>query len=130
MEGGKDRTIFIGKSLMTFLKGHFERYQEIKKQLGHEFNPNDLIFFNSRGDYLKLRELHRAYKNAIKRAGLKNARFHDLRHSHASILLKKNVHPKVVSEQLGHAKSSITLEIYSHVAPSLQEDAAHAFDEE
>ncbi|UOE96463.1 tyrosine-type recombinase/integrase [Alkalihalobacillus sp. LMS39] len=65
----------------------------------------------------------------MKRAGLKNARFHDLRHSHATILLKKNVHPKIVSERLGHSKPSITLEIYSHATNSLQEEAAHVFDE-
>jgi integrase len=129
-KGGKDRTIFIGKSLLTFLKSHFERYQELKKQMGPNFNPKDLVFFNMNGDYLKPRELHRAYKNAIKRAELKNARFHDLRHSHASVLLKKNVHSKIVSERLGHAKPSITLEIYSHVAPSLQEEAIEAFDED
>jgi integrase len=50
-------------------------------------------------------------------------RFHDLRHSHASQLLKAGVHPKVVSERLGHAGIGITLDTYSHVLPGLQEDA-------
>ncbi|MFC0560399.1 tyrosine-type recombinase/integrase [Halalkalibacter alkalisediminis] len=129
-KGKKDRTIIIGKSLMVFLKTHFERYQEMKTLLGDTFNPNYLVFFNAMGDYIKPRELHRAYKNAIKRAGLKDARFHDLRHSHATVLLTKNVHPKIVSERLGHSKPSITLEIYSHATSSLQEEAAHVFDED
>ncbi|GAE35706.1 tyrosine-type recombinase/integrase [Halalkalibacter akibai] len=129
-KGKKDRTIIFGKNLMVFLKSHFERYQEMKTLLGETFNPNNLVFFNAIGDYIKPRELHRAYKNAIKRSGLSDARFHDLRHSHATILLKKNVHPKIVSERLGHSKPSITLEIYSHATSSLQEEAAHVFDED
>lgn len=88
------------------------------------------MFFNSNGDFINQRELHRAYKNAVKRAGLKDSRFHDTRHSHASILLKKNVHPKIVSERLGHSKIGITLDIYSHATPSLQEQAVEVFDDE
>jgi integrase len=88
------------------------------------------VFFNSNGEYINPRELHRAYKRTIKRSGLKNSRFHDLRHSHASILLQKNVHPKVVSERLGHSTIGITLDLYSHVIPSLQEQAVEVFDED
>jgi integrase len=51
-------------------------------------------------------------------------RFHDLRHTHASLLLKAGVHPKVVQERLGHSSIAITLDIYSHVAPGMQEAAA------
>ncbi|UTW70985.1 tyrosine-type recombinase/integrase [Anaerobacillus sp. HL2] len=63
------------------------------------------------------------------KAELPNSRFHDLRHTHATILLQKNVHPKVVSERLGHSKISITLDTYSHVLPSLQDGAASIFDD-
>ena len=55
-------------------------------------------------------------------------RLHDLRHTHASLLLKQGVHPKVVQERLGHSSISITLDTYSHVAPGLQEAAAAGFD--
>jgi integrase len=65
----------------------------------------------------------------LKRANLKHFRFHDGRHTHASLLLKQNVHPKVVQERLGHATISTTLDLYSHVAPGLQEAAAVRFDE-
>ncbi|MEK5391863.1 tyrosine-type recombinase/integrase [Margalitia sp. FSL K6-0131] len=129
-KGGKDRTIVIGKKLMNFLKSHYNRYQELKKSLGDGFNANDLVFFNSNGHYLNPQELHRAYKSAVKRAGLKDSRFHDTRHSHASILLEKNVHPKIVSERLGHSKIGITMDLYSHAIPSLQEQAVELFDEE
>jgi integrase len=129
-KGGKDRTIVIGKILMNFLKSHYIRYQELKNRLGNSFNSNDLVFFNSNGHYLNPRELHKAHKRAIKRAELKDSRFHDLRHSHATILLEKNVHPKIVSERLGHSKIGITLDLYSHVIPSLQEQAIEVFDDE
>ncbi|MBB2482835.1 site-specific integrase [Bacillus sp. APMAM] len=129
-KGGKDRTIFIGKKLMNFLKSHYNCYQELKKGLGDGFNANVLVFFNSNGHYLNPRELHRAYKSAVKRAGLKDSRFHDTRHSHATILLQKNVHPKIVSERLGHSKIAITMDLYSHVIPSLQEQAIEVFDDE
>ena len=64
-----------------------------------------------------------------KRFGLEEIRFHDARHSHASLLLKQGVHPKVDQERLGHATISTTLDLYSHVAPGLQEAAASGFDE-
>jgi integrase len=63
----------------------------------------------------------------VKKAGL-NVRLHDLRHTHASLMLKAGVHAKVVSERLGHANIAITLDTYSHVLPGLQEAAAEKFD--
>ncbi|MGA8691653.1 MAG: tyrosine-type recombinase/integrase [Methyloceanibacter sp.] len=59
---------------------------------------------------------------------MKPFRFHDLRHTHASQLLRAGVHPKVVSERLGHAGISITLDTYSHVLPGIQEDAVQRLD--
>ena len=70
-----------------------------------------------------------AWVKIVKRAGIKHFRFHDGRHTHASLLLKQNMHPEVVRERLGHATISTTLDLYSHVAPGLQEAAAARFDE-
>src|SRR5437773_167308 len=64
-----------------------------------------------------------------KRAGLPHVRFHDLRHAHATLMLLQGVHPKVVSERLGHASVGITLDTYSHVLPSMQSEAVRAFDQ-
>jgi integrase len=64
----------------------------------------------------------------IKKAGLPHIRFHDLRHTHATLMLKGGVHPKIVSERLGHANIGITLDTYSHAVPGLQEAAALRFD--
>ena len=69
------------------------------------------------------------FRRVIKRAGLPSLRFHDLRHTHASLMLKQGVHPKIVSERLGHSSIGITLDTYSHVMPGLQEAAALRFEE-
>ena len=63
----------------------------------------------------------KTFQSLLKNAGLPRFRFHDLRHSHASQLLKAGVHPKVVSERLGHSSVGITLDTYSHLLPGLQE---------
>ena len=60
---------------------------------------------------------------------LPRTRFHDLRHAHATHLLANGVHPKVASERLGHSKVGITLDLYSHVMPGMQEDAAARVDD-
>jgi integrase len=64
----------------------------------------------------------------IRKAGLPHVRLHDLQHTHATLMLRAGVHPKVVSERLGHAGIGITLDTYSHVLPGLQEAAAERFD--
>ena len=56
-------------------------------------------------------------------------RFHDLRHTHATLLLLKGIHPKIVSERLGHKDILTTLQLYSHVLPSLQEEASHSIED-
>jgi integrase len=69
------------------------------------------------------------FKPLLRRAGLPQIRFHDLRHTCATLLLSKNVNPKVVSEMLGHSSIAITLDTYSHVLPNMQESAARAMED-
>lgn len=73
----------------------------------------------------KLRE----HLNLQQEAGLPDIRFHDLRHTAATLMLQQGVHPEVVQERLGHSAISLTLDTYSHVLPSMQEEAAKAMDE-
>ena len=70
----------------------------------------------------------RTFSKVVRKAGLPHIRLHDLRHTHATLMLKAGVHPKIVSERLGHAGIGITLDTYSHVLPGLQEAAAERFD--
>jgi integrase len=71
---------------------------------------------------------HRHWKPQLRRASLPDLRFHDLRHTCATLLLTKGVHPKIVSEMLGHSSIAITLDTYSHVIPGLGEVAASAME--
>jgi integrase len=72
--------------------------------------------------------LQRNFRPLLEQAGLPRIRFHDLRHTAATLLLGKGINPKIVSEMLGHAQVAITLDIYSHVMPHMQEQAAAAMD--
>ena len=89
-----------------------------------------LVFPNTLGGYADYTNLMpRHFKPLLRRAGLPDIRFHDLRHTCATLLLTKGVHPKIVSEMLGHSSVSITLDVYSHVIPGLGDAAALAMDE-
>ena len=68
------------------------------------------------------------FQAALRRAGLPRVRFHDLRHTSASLLLGRGVHPKIASEMLGHSTIAITLDLYSHVTPTMQRGAADELD--
>ncbi len=89
----------------------------------------DRVFCNTEGAPLRRPDFHRrSFKPLLKRAGLPNIRFHDLRHTSATLMLGAGVHPKVVQERLGHSQISVTLDVYSHVMPGMQRDAADRMD--
>jgi integrase len=91
----------------------------------------DLVFPNTIGKPMDgIHLMRREFLPLLKRAGLPRIRFHDLRHTAATLLLSKGINPKIVSEMLGHAQVSITLDIYSHVTPHMQQQAAGAMDDE
>ena len=92
-------------------------------------NDGTLVFCQVDGESLKPHTVSQAWRRMVRRAGLNGVRFHDARHTHASLMLKQGVHPKIVQERLGHSSIAITLDTYSHVAPGLQEAAAKRFDE-
>ena len=78
-----------------------------------------------RRDNFRRREFHRL----LEMAGIRRVRFHDLRHTAATLMLEADVHPKVVQEVLGHSSIAVTLDTYSHVVPALQTDAARRVDD-
>ncbi len=67
------------------------------------------------------------FKKFIKKAGVKEISFHDVSYTHATLLLKQRVHPKIISERLGHTNISMTLRIYSHILPNMQKEAVENF---
>ena len=96
---------------------------------GYSLTDNDLVFSNIEGEPLRPNTITRAWTTLAAKYGLKVIRLHDARHTHASLLLKQGVHPKVVQERLGHASIQMTIDLYSHVSPTIQEAAALSFDE-
>jgi len=86
------------------------------------------VFANAFGRPITPSNVYRAFQRFLKRAGLPLVRVHDLRHPAATLLLEQGVHSNIVSEMLGHATIGITLDLYSHVTPSMQEQAAQALD--
>jgi integrase len=89
---------------------------------------NDLVIDGGDGRPLNPGTLSSGWASFVRKKGLPAVRFHDLRHAHATLMLSKGVHPKIVSERLGHASVGVTLDTYSHVPPSMQAEAAAAFD--
>jgi integrase len=90
---------------------------------------HDSVFTRSDGRPLSSSMVDKAWRGLNDRAGVPAVRFHDLRHTAATLLLGRGVHPKIVSEMLGHATVAITLDLYSHVTPTMQREAAVMMDE-
>ncbi len=100
------------------------------ERLGDLYEDRGLIFATQRGTLVNPTNLRkRSFKPLLEKACLPAIRFHDLRHTCATLLLSRNVNPKVVSEMLGHANIAITLDTYSHVLPDMQDKAAKALEE-
>ncbi len=111
------RTITLPNTVIEVL-------QEKKLASGNE----GLVFTTSTGRPVSQRNLTRHFHSALENLGLPRIRFHDLRHTAATLLLKANVHPKVVQDMLGHSSVVLTLDTYSHVIPGMQDEAAEEMD--
>ncbi len=123
---GSRRSIPIPNSLTRALTEHRRRQAEERLKAGPKYQAHDLVFANSEGSPLMRRNLvRRHFKPILKRAGLpESIRLYDLRHSCATLLLAANENPKVVGERLGHASIRMTMDVYSHVLPSMQRAAS------
>ena len=115
-------------SLALQLREQKESQSALRLLASNPVQRDDLIFSDFEGQPINPNTVTPAFNKIAKRAGMK-LRLHDLRHTHATLMLKSGVHPKIVSERLGHATVAFTLDTYSHVVPGLQEAAARAFDE-
>lgn len=106
------------------------RVKQLEERLaaGTAYEDQGLVFTDALGRPIHPSTLRQTWLGIVKAAGMERLRFHDLRHAHASLLMAQGVHPKIVSERLGHSSVSITLDIYSHVAPGLQAEAAAGLD--
>ena len=118
------RTVALDPATVTALRAHRARQAEERLALGPAWQEHGLIFTWYDGRPIHPERFSKWFEVRAIRSGLPRIRLHDLRHSYATAALAANVSPKVVSERLGHAKVGITLDVYSHVLPSMDEQAA------
>ena len=123
------RSIKLTAGAVEALRRHHDRQFEESTRLAGLWQDYGLAFATTTGTPLNPSHLtSRSFKPLLKRAGLPNIRFHDLRHTCATLLLSKGVHPKFVQELLGHATIAITLDTYSHVLPGMGDQTASAME--
>jgi len=128
-KSGKGRNIRLTQRATVALREHRKRQLEERMERGTLWQEHGLVFPSFVGTPISGGNLNRAFKGMLQRAGLpKSTRFHDLRHTCATLLLKQGVNPKFVQELLGHADISLTLNVYSHVLPDMGDAAAGAMD--
>lgn len=122
------RLIDLTQSLVLVLRRLRELKEADAEYYGRIFSEDDYIFTRPDGTLPDPHHISRVFKTVATNAGLKPIRLHDLRHTHATLMLLAGVHPKIVSERLGHASVAITLDVYSHVLPGMQEKAVAMFE--
>ena len=123
-KNGKGRSVKLTAGAVDALRNHLTRQIEEIESLGDRYRDKGLVFPSQVGTPMNAKNLTaRSFKPLLKRAKLPNIRFHDLRHTFATLMLQNGEHPKVVQEMLGHATIAITMDTYSHVLPNMQRDA-------
>jgi integrase len=123
------RTIVLPKFVVDSLLAHRAEQQDIKLVAGDTWVDQNYVFCTAKGRHLHPNPIVVAFKKVLKRAGLPDIRFHDLRHTAATMLLELGVHPKIVQERMGHSEISMTMDIYSHVMPTMQRQAIMQLDD-
>lgn len=123
------RTIALPLRLVNALKRHRER-QETERKAAANWTESGMVFTSRIGTPLSPESLTEHFKALLEKAGLpKTVRFHDLRHTCATLMIKQGVHPRVVMEILGHSQISTTMNTYGHVLPEVQREAVNVLDE-
>jgi len=112
------------------LKRHRVRQLEHRLAVAEMNEDRGYVFANDTGGYLHANTLYRRFHDLIIRADVPVIRFHDLRHTSATLLLAEGVHGKIVQERLGHANIAMTLDLYSHVTSDMHRQAADALEAE
>jgi integrase len=127
-KSGKGRSIRLTRKAISALREHRKRQLEERMQKAGLWSDHGLVFPSAIGTPMSGGNLNRSFKGLLERAGLPAVRFHDLRHTCATLLLRQGVNAKFVQELLGHADVSLTLNVYSHVLPDMGDAAAGAMD--
>jgi integrase len=127
-KSGKARTVSLSSTVLEELRRHKTAQAEEQLKIGLRPDKDSFVVAQADGNPLKPVSLTHEWTRQIGKTTLPQIRFHDLRHSHATQLLAAGVHPKIASERLGHSTVGITLDLYSHVMPGMQANAAEQVD--
>ncbi|ATO49849.1 integrase family protein [Brevibacillus laterosporus] len=101
---------------------------KLRQLFGESYEDLDLVVCNANGKLIHPRNLTTHFNKLVKAVAIPKIRFHDLRHTHATLMLQLGEHPKIVSERLGHSGIEMTMDTYSHVLPNMQKEAAQRFE--
>ena len=123
------RRVAMTPNLALFLRKYHEERVLLYMETGQQFTLDDLVFASHEGKPIDPGVLGHNFKRIARKAGLEKMRFHDLRHTFASLTLMKGISPKVISEALGHASVAFTMDTYSHIIPGMQESAMALLNE-
>jgi len=128
-KSGKGRAAALSARVVNALRSHRVQQTHELSMLGVPLTDEAFVVAQADGSPLQPRSItHNWYLLLAKHKALPRIRFHDLRHAHATHMLSSGIHPKIASERLGHSKVGITMDLYSHVMPGMQEDAAARID--
>jgi len=123
------RTIPLGSEMLLLLREHREKQEALKDEYGFGWHALNLVFPTNTGNPMATSNLLKEYKSLLEACGLHKMRFHDLRHTAASIMLNRGIPAYVVSRILGHSKPSTTLDIYGHLIPVMHEGIGDQMDD-
>jgi integrase len=126
---GSRRHIELAPEAREALQHHHDRQLLERRKAQDLWTDQDLVFCTEEGKLLDPARIYKSFKAALKAAGLPSIRVHDLRHTCATLLLGKGVHPKMVQELLGHSSITLTLNTYSHVTPNMHHEVASFMSE-
>jgi len=127
-KSGRGRTVALPSLIVDELRQHRIKQAQALLAVGVRLTDEHHVVTHVDGRAVKPRTLTHAFEIFLKQRGLQRVRLHDLRHTHATHLLASGVHPKVAQERLGHSSVAITLDLYSHVLPGIQAEAADRVD--
>lgn len=123
------RSIALSTATLEALHWHREQQNKVRSTVGDAYEDQDMVLANTFGKPMSQDTLTSVWRRLLRKIDVRRIRFHDLRHTHASLLLQQGVHAKIVSERLGHSTITTTLDTYTHVVPVLQKEAAERLDD-
>jgi len=123
------RALSLGKTIIAILKEHAKQQFQLRDNAGDRWTDHDLVFTTTVGTPMDHTKLLKDFKKHLQQAGLPDIRFHDLRHTAASLMLNSGIPMIVVAKRLGHSKPSTTMDIYGHFIPSMQKEVADKLDD-